>query len=282
MNRTDNTANMEIDISFSNKTEWDTWCAANKRVFDVSLIESALHSCRDAGLHSTFLGFCTPDTVSLNRDNYRESLSARGFNARQRAVLDIVNDEFPADKHRGARIHLHEGITPFARAVQSRYSYVLASEYLPDDHSRSRSFPIPHIDVCDSGLPDNCFDLIVSQEVLEHVPYPEAAFKDMARILKPGGKLIATVPFLQNRDSSLRKAMILDGGEILHLLPPEYHGNPIDPSGGSLVFEIPGWDILDRLKQAGFQFSVMRLVGSSRRGILSNGIAGLFLLIGQK
>ena len=41
---------------------------------------------------------------------------------------------------------------------------------------------------------DSCFDVVLNTEVLEHVPYPIEAVKEMARILKPGGKLILTAP----------------------------------------------------------------------------------------
>ena len=44
---------------------------------------------------------------------------------------------------------------------------------------------------------DDSFDAIISMAVLEHVKYPFAAAKEIVRVLKPGGKLMACVPFLQ-------------------------------------------------------------------------------------
>jgi SAM-dependent methyltransferase len=41
---------------------------------------------------------------------------------------------------------------------------------------------------------DCVFDAILCTEVLEHVPDPIGAVKEMARLLKPGGKLILTAP----------------------------------------------------------------------------------------
>lgn len=41
---------------------------------------------------------------------------------------------------------------------------------------------------------DQSFSTVVCTEVLEHVPYPEKALTEMARLLKPGGLLIGSVP----------------------------------------------------------------------------------------
>lgn len=52
--------------------------------------------------------------------------------------------------------------------------------------------------VCDITAipePDASFDAILCSEVLEHIPDPNKALDEFARLLKPGGKLILTVPF---------------------------------------------------------------------------------------
>jgi ubiquinone/menaquinone biosynthesis C-methylase UbiE len=43
-------------------------------------------------------------------------------------------------------------------------------------------------------LPDNFADLVVCTEVLEHVPSPQGLCAEMLRIVKPGGKLVISVP----------------------------------------------------------------------------------------
>ena len=41
---------------------------------------------------------------------------------------------------------------------------------------------------------DNTYDVIVCTQVLEHVPNPFAAVAELHRVLKPGGRLLVTVP----------------------------------------------------------------------------------------
>ncbi len=41
---------------------------------------------------------------------------------------------------------------------------------------------------------DACFDLVVSCETIEHVPRPAQAVRELARVLRPGGRLVLTTP----------------------------------------------------------------------------------------
>ena len=43
---------------------------------------------------------------------------------------------------------------------------------------------------------DGCLDGVLCLEVLEHVPEPEFVLKEIARVLKPGGRAWITMPFL--------------------------------------------------------------------------------------
>jgi SAM-dependent methyltransferase len=43
--------------------------------------------------------------------------------------------------------------------------------------------------------PDASFDAVLCTEVLEHLPEPAPALRELARLLKPGGTLIITAPF---------------------------------------------------------------------------------------
>ena len=45
-----------------------------------------------------------------------------------------------------------------------------------------------------TGVDDNSVDIVVSKDVLEHVATPEIFFKEVARVLKPGGLFMAKTP----------------------------------------------------------------------------------------
>lgn len=53
-------------------------------------------------------------------------------------------------------------------------------------------------DICQNNndiIPDNCFDLVICTEVLEHVANPFAAAIEINRMLKQGGRAYITTPF---------------------------------------------------------------------------------------
>lgn len=72
------------------------------------------------------------------------------------------------------------------------------------------------------------FNLVITQNVMEHIYCPEKAFKEIARTLKPGGAYIFTVPLINKHKKSEVWPTLGNNGEPLFLKTPEYHGNPVD------------------------------------------------------
>jgi SAM-dependent methyltransferase len=71
-----------------------------------------------------------------------------------------------------------------------------AARWVVTDISRAGA---PHVcaDVLALPFRDSVFDAIKITEVLEHVPDTAAALSECCRVLRPGGRLVATVPFLE-------------------------------------------------------------------------------------
>lgn len=49
-------------------------------------------------------------------------------------------------------------------------------------------------DLCAIPVQDARFDAIIFNQVMEHLPDPAAALRELHRVLKPGGRMIATAP----------------------------------------------------------------------------------------
>ncbi|WP_420010600.1 class I SAM-dependent methyltransferase [Tateyamaria sp.] len=131
----------------------------------------------------------------------------------------------------------------------------MGTEFLPSEKEKSNFFPIPHMDLCNIEFKNESFDMFMSADVLEHVPNLDLAIKNIFETLKPGGFFVSSFPFSPQRSATIVKALINENGNLEHILEPEYHGNPVDPESGSLVFSLPGWDILSNLRDIGFRES---------------------------
>jgi SAM-dependent methyltransferase len=55
-----------------------------------------------------------------------------------------------------------------------------------------------HSDLAGANFPDNSFDAVTMNHVIEHVPDPVALLVEIKRVLKPGGRLVATTPNIKS------------------------------------------------------------------------------------
>lgn len=96
---------------------------------------------------------------------------------------------------------------------------------------------------------DACFDLCTSSEVFEHVEDDAAGFRELHRVLRPGGRLIFSVPLHDSPQTRERFAWC-DGRRVA-VLPPAYHA---DRYRGATVLVQRDYarDIVERLRAAGF------------------------------
>ena len=273
---------LEIDQTFRSLNEWSDWANVNRDVYSAA-------SAAVIGERILARGFIEPLTntrvasneITSKSRNWRESLAAHGLNSRARAVLNLIDRKTRDIPRHKTTIFATEAITPFALRLRGIFPKFLGSEYGVDEASREAFWPIQHQDLTALSLPSDSFEIVTTNEVLEHVPDLDAALREIARILKPGGWHIGTHPFLFTRPTGDLRAKIV-AGKIVHLKePPEFHGNPVDPSGGSLVFETPGWDIIERARDAGFNDAHMRFVASETHGYISEN-TGIFVLCCRK
>ena len=57
-------------------------------------------------------------------------------------------------------------------------------------------------DICNLPFEDNCYDFILCNHVLEHIPNDTKAMKELYRVLKPGGTAILQIPQDLSRETT--------------------------------------------------------------------------------
>jgi SAM-dependent methyltransferase len=117
--------------------------------------------------------------------------------------------------------------------------------------------------------PDGNFDFVITEDVFEHVRHPEKGFREIYRVLRPGGYHVFTVPF--HFDCPTITRVDTSGTEDVHRLPPEYHGDPL--RGTILAYRTFGIDLFAQLAAIGFETRVEFSFFADRRcGIFDSSV----------
>jgi hypothetical protein len=142
--------------------------------------------------------------------------------------------------------------SPLRRLLSGARSY-MRSFYMAEMGSGiARTDGAIHQDITRLGFADNSLDLIISSDVLEHVPDVAAAFRESARVLRRGGVHLFTVP---PRPATVRRASI-EGAAVRYWYPAEYHRDPLSVRG-ILAFWDFGPDLPQQFAQCGLEIRVV-------------------------
>ena len=207
-----------------------------------------------------------------NVPNWRERLVCPvcQMNNRQRLIAALV--KYRLEQTSAAQVYFMEQVTPIFRWATKQFPQhqITGSEYLGYEYQSGAVIKgIRHEDVTKLSFKDDSLDLIVSNDVFEHIPNPSQGFQECARVLRPGGAMLATIPFQVDSDVSITRAELNATG-VKNLLPAVFHGNPVS-SEGSLVFTDFGWDLIQLFLNAGFSSSAVEVYASEAYGHLGGG-----------
>ena len=213
------------------------------------------------------------------RLNFREDLTCPqcGLMNRQRAMIELFRQNVQTGsffralllgfskltkrlipKSNAAVIFCYECTTSFyaglSKVMRGEYEgmTLIGSEFLGFDKKPGEVINnIRHEDALNLSFGNESVDVIISNDVYEHVPDVDLALQEVFRCLRRGGSLIFSIPFHRNNLTTHKRAEIVNGQLVL-LQEEIYHGNPVSEKG-SLVFYDFGWDILGYCKKAGFR-----------------------------
>ena len=220
-------------------------------------------------------GFCPicerPARFSANHSWLRGSLFCQscpnGSVPRERALALILNELRPA--WRSARIHEsspgNRGISVKLKECCANY---VGSHFFPDSPFGSLVKGWRNENIESQTFADKSFDIVITQDVLEHVFHPAKVFAEVHRTLDDDGLFLSTFPIQRSLINAVTlRAEITEGGTITHHMPPEFHGNPIS-GDGSLVTVDYGYDIHETIALwADFDVRIYRF-SDKKHGIL--------------
>lgn len=236
-------------------------------------IEAYCAYCKRKTLMSVDYLYSIKNGVGQEIPNFRERVVCKScsLNNRLRATYHLLQESFDI---KNKDVYITEEVTPFYDSLKGKAKSIFGSEYFMDKKS-GRVFiekinrEVNNEDLTNLSFVGEKFDLVVSLEVLEHVPNYKKAISEIFRVLKRGGSFVFSVPFVATAPKNFTRA-IIKNGTVEHLLPAEYHGDPVD-NLGCLCFYHFGWEIIEDLKSVGFKEAGVYSYSSSEFGYLGGG-----------
>jgi SAM-dependent methyltransferase len=116
--------------------------------------------------------------------------------SRLHAVNELVNN-LPVD---GVVLEIGSSSGYLLRDIKKTFPgiFIIGSDCIPEPlekiAQRYPNIPLIQFDLATCPLPENCVDVIIALNVLEHIKDDIAALRQIHRILKPGGSAIIEVP----------------------------------------------------------------------------------------
>lgn len=129
-------------------------------------------------------------------DNPLIRLLASGF---QKSIIEL-SDHLKIDFKRelGLDIGCADGdlLNNLSKSIEITKLVAIDLDHLKAASSATININISHCasDATELPFPDHTFDYVMAMEVLEHIPEPERAMKEISRVAKKNAKIIVSVP----------------------------------------------------------------------------------------
>ncbi len=255
---------------------FERWTLGAPSRFDYELDYYAQQKMRAGPLEGVCNVGGVPDRFVLRGTSCREHLIAErsGASGRIRCLVAALSWALYGDpfsslpaicedlRSRGARAYLAEGAGPLHAALARHLGAdLVASDYFGSEYASGATVNgRRHENLERTSFGSAEFDVVITTDVMEHVADAPAAEREIARILKPDGLYVFTIPFYFTLEHDRVRATLEPDGRIVHHEEPEYHGDPVRPDEGALVYrDFAEADLRARFGALGCSFEIVRL-----------------------
>jgi glycosyltransferase involved in cell wall biosynthesis/SAM-dependent methyltransferase len=185
----------------------DAWRPFRMRAADISNFLTTLES-----VGSNVERFECPHCASIDRERH-----LRLYLERLRIMETVIG---------GAVLHMAPELRLRGFIESHELSLYVRGDLTPSEGA------VQKIDLQQIPYPDQTFDLIICNHILEHVDNAGAALREMYRVLKPGGRAICQTPFALRLAKTLEGSPHQSADERLYFYGQEDHvrlfGNDIE------------------------------------------------------
>lgn len=185
-------------------------------------------------------------------------------NSRKRHLAKIINEKYTKTKHISQipqkninlKIYSTDVNDSFFRVLYKKYVYFYCSFFSNDYKLGEQLDDRIYCQNLESlTFKDSYFDIVITEDVFEHIRDYKKAFREVFRILREGGVHIFTIPFYFDKYTYVRVDVV---GEYDILIDPEYHGD-------YLAYRTFGKDLFDFLESLGFKTTVFFSENSDKK-----------------
>lgn len=175
--------------------------------------------------------------------------------SRQRALALYLQQYFPSLEP--LLIYEAGPAGPMGAWLEKRCGNYQTSQYFSDAPFGTRVNGYRNENLESLTFDQDSFDVVITQDVFEHIEQPQYAFCEVARVLKSGGSHVFTIPYYPDQPTQTRVRLV--NGWPVSAFELEYHSNPID-AHGSLVFTRFDHDLNEMIFNAsGMETSIQRM-----------------------
>jgi hypothetical protein len=197
-----------------------------------------------------FCPICNENSIFYSENTWLRDCfkcSNCGSIPRQRALMATIENHYPDWRN----LNIHES-SPEDCSITNRLKKeckgYIGSQYYPKQEFGKIINGYRNENLEEQTFENEIFDIVITQDVLEHIYNPAKAFSEIARTLKHGGAHIFSVPIINKFKKTEIWATMGYNGEPVFQKTEEWHGNPVDKKGSPVTMHW-GYDIVNFIKE---------------------------------